>query len=67
MTQNEIIYTVLQGNKTHRDLVKESKEIVSHIAAPVSGYHIKIGNTDYFPRTEKRFKELQKLKKESEN
>jgi hypothetical protein len=66
MTQNEISYT-LQGNKTHRDLVKESKKIVSNITHPELKYHIRIGNTDYFPKTEERFKELQKLKKESGN
>lgn len=67
MTQAQINYT-LQGNKKHSDLVKEAKEQVGDspdLSKP--RYHIRIGKTDYFPKTEKRFKELQKLKKEKEN
>jgi hypothetical protein len=66
MTQNEINYT-LQGNKKHSDLVKEAKQQVGDDSPDLSmpKYQIKIGKTTYYPKTKKRFLELQKLKKEN--
>jgi hypothetical protein len=67
MTQAQINYT-LQGNKKHSDLVKEAKEKVGDNGPDLSKpkYRITIGKTTYYPKSEKRFRELQKLKKESE-
>ena len=67
MTQQEINYT-LQGNKKHSDLVKESKELVGDYSPDLSKpkYQITIGKTTYYPKSEKRYRELQKLKEEKE-
>lgn len=67
MTQQEINY-ILQGNKKHSELVREAKRKVGDNSPDLSKpkYRVKIGKTTYYPRSEKRFRELQKLKKESE-
>jgi len=65
MKKGEATY-LLQGNKKHRDLVKESKQQVGDNSPDLSksNYQIKVDKTTYFCKTEQRYL---KLKKQLEN
>lgn len=67
MTQNEISY-MLQGHKSHAELVKETREKIKDISPDISKakYRVQIGKTLYFPKSKKRYKKLLELKNKLE-
>jgi len=55
-----------QGFETNNDLVKQAKETAKKYNPDLAKakYRIRIGRTTYYPRSENRYQELVKLKKQ---